>query len=81
MKIDPLANRSLSPPRRKQRAEGAGPSDFAKQLADEAPASAAASGSANLGQVVVAVIHADRPTSGHRLAVCPTVHRIDQGKG
>ncbi len=51
MKIDPLANRGLSPPRRKQRAEGAASVDFAKQLADEAPASGAASGGASLGQV------------------------------
>jgi len=51
MKIDPLANRGLSPPRRKQRAEGAGSSDFAKQLADEVPESAAAAGGASLGQV------------------------------
>ncbi len=51
MKIDPLANRGLSPPRRKNRAEAPGSGDFAKQLADEVSAGAAASHSASLGKV------------------------------
>jgi hypothetical protein len=51
MKIDPLASRSLSPPRRKQRAEGPGSGDFAKQLADEVSSGASAGGSASVGKV------------------------------
>lgn len=51
MKIDPLANRRLAPPHRKQRAEGPGAGDFAKQLGDEVPASASAGGGTSLGKV------------------------------
>ena len=51
MKIDPLANRGLSPPRRKQRAEGSGSGEFAKQLAEDVSAGAGAGGGASLGQV------------------------------
>ncbi len=51
MKIDPLANPGLSQPRRKQRATDTDSGEFAKQLADEASARTAASGSTSLGQV------------------------------